>query len=804
MLKQLKKIISYLTALAIIIGGVNSSNVKIMYAKDDKNISEKSFAKKENYIIKYNKRNDFLLGKKKYAKKRNINHKKKDEKYLEEENILSLNLSTDEVNKLKKESDCSVEKNYSVSGLGLINSCLPEVPISYEEYCNSNLEEYSDDPTEFVPCSNVNGKESDEILPWNIECVAGDPRNNKYTGKGVKVAVIDSGIDVHNDLATKQWIDFSDKVNGYKPIDNNGHGTEIAGIIAAQKNNYGMIGISYDSDIYSVKILDKNNEGYISSVIKAIEWCIDNNIDVINMSFGLDENSSLLYSAIKKAYDKGILLIAASGNNNTIQYPARYNEVLSVGGIDKELKRTSYSNNTNSDIYAPAEECQTTGFVGSFVKTSGTSIAAAHVTGVASALKSFDLKLSNKKMMKLLKNAAIKCDDINGQYGIVNYNNTINMCLSDSGYDEEVMEVEAINEVIDNNSYVYGSWSKDIWNDKNSSIGTGHYSMINCLDTEYFAVGAGNYTEKTYNRWIVADAAYRTDSLAVYKDKSWKSDAELQGSGYQYPPYHANTHYSTTTLRYVIEFLYELSRQRLVNGLWFSFDPNSYNNKDEYKGVYIPVKLKKRIVKDMNSMNQSLKAQYAGTTISMDKISSQGYMIMGVLLHMIGDFYCHRAMVTKDMFFTTDSNGNFEYAYAYNKFGTNCYDSRISEEYFDGVDDNRGWYDYIRVYEYITEYGGLPINRLKGKMRKYVDFEVNGTLYENKSAANAFEDNPYFYSNRYSASCYVVNETLNDMKNRNATTNLYGFLSWGVPIYEDVFNYNFKNEKWGYNDNDDE
>lgn len=100
--------------------------------------------------------------------------------------------------------------------------------------------------------------------------------------------------------------------------------------------------------------------------------------------------------------------------------------------------------------------------------------------------------------------------------------------------------------------------------------------------------------------------------------------------------------------------------------------------------------------------------------------------------------------------------------------------------------------------------GGLPINRLKGKMRKYVDFEVNGTLYENKSAANAFEDNPYFYSNRYSASCYVVNETLNDMKNRNATTNLYGFLSWGVPIYEDVFNYNFKNEKWGYNDNDDE
>lgn len=211
-----------------------------------------------------------------------------------------------------------IERDYSVKGLGLDNSSmLTEVPVSFEDYMNREQEEYSDDPSKFKPLSKDEKIDNDEeILPWNIECVAGDPRNNEYSGKNVKVAVIDSGIDVHNDLNTKKWIDFSDTVKGYKPVDNNGHGTQMAGVISAQKNGYGMIGISYDADVYSVKILDKDNEAYISSVIKGIEWCIDNNVDIINMSFGLDEYSEILHSVIKKAYNEGILLVAASGNDN--------------------------------------------------------------------------------------------------------------------------------------------------------------------------------------------------------------------------------------------------------------------------------------------------------------------------------------------------------------------------------------------------------------------------------------------------------------------------------------------------------
>ena len=146
------------------------------------------------------------------------------------------------------------------------------------------------------------------------------------------------------------------------------------------------IGIAQDAEIYSVKVLDKDNKACVSSVVKAIEWCIDNDIDVINMSFGLNQYSAILEEAIHKAYLNDITMISAAGNKRSVEYPAKFDEVISVGGINKELCLSSYSPVGNGvDVYAPSEECQTTGFVGSYVKGNGTSIAAAHVTGVVAA-----------------------------------------------------------------------------------------------------------------------------------------------------------------------------------------------------------------------------------------------------------------------------------------------------------------------------------------------------------------------------------------------------------------------------------
>ncbi len=720
-----------------------------------------------------------------------VNHKVDDEKYSEKEKIVTLKLSNDDVETIKNIDGCIIEENYEIHGASN-NYEMVDVPVSIEEYKNNGGKEYSDNPKEFIPCDPVIGEKGNEVLSWNIECVAGEPKKNKYTGKGVKVAVIDSGIDVHNDLNTKGWVDFSDKVNGYKPIDNSGHGTEMAGVIAARKNGIGTIGIAPDAEVYSVKILDKDNKANVSSVVKAIEWCIENDMDIINMSFGLEEYSSILYNSIKKAYEHNILLVAAAGNEGRVEYPAKFREVLSVGGIDSNLNVSSFSpEGVYVDLFAPAEQCQTTGFVGSYVISSGTSIATAHVTGVAAAVKSIEKAISNKNLMNLLKKSAVLCNNTKGYYRIVNYENAVKLYFSKDIYEKDnivIIDEDNLEEVKDNNSYVNGSWSSDYWQCQSASNGTGHYSMINCLDTKYFAVGGSDYTSKCHNRWIVADSAYLVDKIGSFR--SWDDDTLKE---YKYEPYHANTHYTTHQLCAPVNFLYELARQRLVLEQWLAYNPNSYNNKDEYKGVFIPAEMKKKMISNMNDMDITLKTHYGNTNIDMNKTSSQGYMIMGVLLHLIGDFYCHRAKVTKEMLYASE-DGRVCW---YDVFGETCENSHIWGGYFDGRDDNRGMNDYWRVFQYIAEYDGIPINRLKEKMHKTVTITIDGKTYPPMSAAQAFEDNPYFYSNRYLASCYVVEAVLSDMMNKKSNTVLYGFDNWGVPLYEQAFNYKFQNEKWG-------
>ena len=162
------------------------------------------------------------------------------------------------------------------------------------------LDEYGDEIFKDADSIAIEIDTDKEIVPWNIACVAGNVKENQYRGEGVKVAVIDSGIDTHYELDTKDWMDFSDKTQGYKPTDNTGHGTEVAGVIGARINGTGMVGIASKAQLYSVKVLDKENQTTISTVIKAIEWCIENDMDIINMSFGTDHYSKVLEEEIEK------------------------------------------------------------------------------------------------------------------------------------------------------------------------------------------------------------------------------------------------------------------------------------------------------------------------------------------------------------------------------------------------------------------------------------------------------------------------------------------------------------------------
>ncbi len=245
--------------------------------------------------------------------------------------------------------------------------------------------------------------------------------------------IIPEGTTGEKSENTAGWVDFSDTVYGFKPTDNSGHGSAAAGVIYARVSGFGMIGIASDADVYSVKVLDKDNKAMVSSVIQAIEWCIQNDMDIINMSFGMDESSAALKYAIDRAEEAGILMIAAAGNTGgALQYPAAYENVVAVGAVDESAQPADFSaRGAQLDLVAPGVDVQSTGFMGSYTITSGTSVAAAHVTGVAAVLKGLDPTKSNESITNLMKASAYKpgFSGRNDQYGygIVSLENALAM-----------------------------------------------------------------------------------------------------------------------------------------------------------------------------------------------------------------------------------------------------------------------------------------------------------------------------------------------------------------------------------------
>lgn len=220
---------------------------------------------------------------------------------------------------------------------------------------------------------------------WNYKMINTDETNRKEFKSKIKVAVIDSGIDECGEINVVKRFNLVPSENDVLPVydDISGHGTEVASIISNETNN--------DVDIYSIKVMDSDNTAPVSRIIEAIYTAIDENVDVINMSFGSLENSEILHKAIKDAYNKGILLIAAAGNRGEIdgkvEYPAAYNEVMSVGAIDSngDISESS-SVGEDVDVNAPGELVKTTTNFGLDTVSSGTSIAAPHITGMACML----------------------------------------------------------------------------------------------------------------------------------------------------------------------------------------------------------------------------------------------------------------------------------------------------------------------------------------------------------------------------------------------------------------------------------
>jgi subtilisin family serine protease len=245
-------------------------------------------------------------------------------------------------------------------------------------------------------------------IPWGIQKINA-PEVWKYTrGQGIKVGVIDTGIDSrHPDL--KQNIrETHDVLNG-KNIDDNGHGTHVAGTIAAADNQIGVIGVAPNVQLYSVKAFDKKGNGQVSDIIEALDWCVKKRVDVINMSFGLNEESQAFHRAIKQVYRRDIVMVAAAGNSgrsDSVMYPARYSEVIAVTALNKSNKVAEFSSSgPEVDVIAPGVEIESTFNSSNYKRLSGTSMAAPHVTGTVALILSI-AKVSPESVKLIISSTA--------------------------------------------------------------------------------------------------------------------------------------------------------------------------------------------------------------------------------------------------------------------------------------------------------------------------------------------------------------------------------------------------------------
>ncbi len=256
---------------------------------------------------------------------------------------------------------------------------------------------------------------------WGVEHIGTRPVHLAgNTGQGIKLAVIDTGLDyIHDDPDNVPYVVDPEFLSNYSggydfvnndsdPMDDNGHGTHVAGTIAAEKNGYLVVGVAPGVDLYALKVLGATGSGDYSGLIAALGWAVDHDMDVVNISLGGHDVSAALQTAVANAAAAGLTIVAASGNVNpnnfnellygcAVAYPAAYDQVIATSFTNTADKLTGYScTGTQVDIAAPGDAIISTVPVGScmFCKpqgygaNSGTSMASPHVAGVAALILS--------------------------------------------------------------------------------------------------------------------------------------------------------------------------------------------------------------------------------------------------------------------------------------------------------------------------------------------------------------------------------------------------------------------------------
>lgn len=285
---------------------------------------------------------------------------------------------------------------------------------------NQNIQVVEKDVATYEPSTRHTSSELNSLtnLSWSTMMTGIQrPWTQGLTGTGIKVGVIDTGVaDVrgmeHVTRLTFVKDNSKTSIDESSVYDTEGHGTGVAGVITTNALKDGantLIGLAPNADVYSLKVFEGDSAA-MTTILSAIEWSIENNVDILNMSLGSEEPDAILERAIKAAKAADITVVAATGNESTfstlapVDYPAAYSGVIGVGAVDQQKDRASFSNvGSTVDFVAPGEDIHLRSKNGGVKVDSGTSFAAPHITAMLALLKEKYPTATPMQLQALLK-----------------------------------------------------------------------------------------------------------------------------------------------------------------------------------------------------------------------------------------------------------------------------------------------------------------------------------------------------------------------------------------------------------------
>ncbi|MBO5088657.1 MAG: S8 family serine peptidase [Lachnospiraceae bacterium] len=546
-------------------------------------------------------------------------------------------------------------------------------------------------------------------LQWNLKAIH-LPEDNVGNEK-IKVALIDSGASYDEDVPIADRIAMVDGevVDNALFDDATGHGTGLASLIVAQDDGNGIKGINPNAEIYSIQVLDENNQTTLSNLIAAIYKAIELDCKIINLSLGTNVDSEMLHAAIRDAYDAGILIVAAAGNKKgqEVQYPAAYEEVLAVGSTDATGNKVVDScDGEEIEIFAPGSQIPTTGLFGGISIVEGTSAATAQVTGAASLIWSMDLSKSAGFVRSLLTNTTQFVEDRGGsEAGLLDISNAVE-------------QYDVLSKIYVDNKCEYTSIQHD-------SVEAEEYTDIDLVNgmwggTQHSTMVSNAITYNVSNNYIrLMQTTARLADAEKYKDASYLHGSHNYVKG--------------------LKFLYQCAEYlRDGKGIENALDKaasdaklNLNKNNDKLLVEKTRLLLKTNVLSGVDDLSNK-NARY--------------YKVLGFAMHLVGDVYAHRTIVPK---YTVKGTNPSSYrgstnAYSFDaKFGSSDFKSQSHSVQSDSQLKN--WAKKPSDYSNICKQWKCFEKTVNLGVMEFRDIKY----YTTNSTLSKYEDNPNFCKERY-------------------------------------------------------